>query len=406
MSKYFKTTFLNTVKPTKERFLWFPYFPQNAMTLLTGTGGSGKSFFALDSACKMILGQALGNGLKGSLGNKNVAYLSTEENKDNALDRIKQLYNEELANKIIQRIAFINPKTNMILNVSDSGMLNDFFQEMKEINIGLIIFDPLTSYMGTNRNNASGIREAFEMLNTKLAENNITGVGIGHLTKPTSKSAEFRVMGSTEWISCVRSSLMMAVDVLEPSITYVSINKGNNVAEEEKARVLAYSKSLGKGRGLEFNDDLIGDDFDFSDHLRGRTPKAKKWEQAVNMIVSILSEEKWKDGIYIGNRNAKNPPKNTIFGQLKSRNRADLIRQGQKAIGELEAKGLIEKISVRVPRSTAQIKKLKANKKTKNFQEFTSRIMIRIPVGKMSKVLELELSKILKRKAEEDSKKD
>ena len=410
MSKFFESKFLNKTKQENEPFLWYPYLPKNACTLLSGTGGSGKSYFALDMASKLILNEKLGNGVKGDLGRSNVAYISTEETASNSLDRLSSLFSKAKQEKIKSRILFINIKSAKrnhrgegILNLSNPDMRDDFFRELDKNKVGLVIFDPLTSFIGQNRNNASGIREAFEGLNSKLIEYNITALSIAHLTKPTGKSSEFRVMGSTEWISCSRSAMMMAVDVNEPSVTYVAINKGNNVPELQKGRFLAYQKDGNKGSGLMFNDDLISDDFDFSDHVRGKQPKTKKWEMAYKLIVQILSDPKWKDGISLGNRNTNNHPVQTIFGQFTRMNRGDLVRMGSKAIVELEAKGLVERVSIKYPLTPKQRKRVSKN--PKRFRTHRRKFVYRIPAGKLSKIVQLDIERILKNKLSEEVEK-
>tara|TARA_Y100000817_G_scaffold196235_1_gene153449 strand:- start:10998 stop:12230 length:1233 start_codon:yes stop_codon:yes gene_type:complete len=400
MTKY-KLTKLNNVEASKEAFLWYPYLPQNATTLLTGTGGTGKSFFALDSACKMILNKPLGNGLNGSLNGRGVAYISTEETAENSVNRIKALFNDKDSKKIMEKIMFVSKddlkgQDGTILNLSDGADREDFFSQLYEANIGLVIFDPLTSFVGQNRNNANGIRMAFEGLNQALQKYNITAIGIGHLNKPTGKSTEFRVMGSTEWISCVRSSLMMAVDVKEPSITYIAINKGNNVPEEAKARYLAYSKAIQNGNGLEFNDDLVSEEFDFSDHVKGKQPKSFKWQQASSLILQILGDDKFKDGIKIGSRKAKKNGLKTLFGQFEARNRADLKRQGEKALSDLDERGVVERFIVEVPLTKAQLKK----SGHKNFKT-RSEMRVRIVEGKRTSLIQLELERILENKEKE-----
>tara|TARA_Y100000817_G_scaffold314842_1_gene315469 strand:- start:16245 stop:17459 length:1215 start_codon:yes stop_codon:yes gene_type:complete len=399
MGKY-KLTKLSKVTGSKEDFLWYPYVPSNATTLLTGTGGSGKSFFALDMACKLILNRELGNGLKGSLRGRSVAYISTEETADNSVNRINSLYNQTSAEKIFDKIHFVMKdstvgKDGQPLNLSDEADREDFFSSLADENVGLVVFDPLTSFVGQNRNNANGIRMAFEGLNESLQKYSITAIGIGHLTKPQGKSTEFRVMGSTEWISCVRSSLMMAVDMHEPSVTYVSINKGNNVPEEEKSRYLAYMKSSNTGKGLRFNDDLITEDFDFSDHVRGKQPKTMKWEMAKKLIVTILSDEKFKTGIAIGSARKKSNNAKTLFGQFERRNRADLKRQGQRALAELLDGGTIEKFN-------SKEKFSKTDKRTgvKNFA-YKNQPKVRINTQKKKALLELQIEKILRTKMDE-----
>ena len=70
------------------------------------------------------------------------------------------------------------------------------------------------------------------------------------------------------------------------------------------------------------------------------------------MIVTILSDEKFKTGIAIGSARKKSNNAKTLFGQFERRNRADLKRQGQRALAELLDGGTIEKFNSKEKRQS------------------------------------------------------
>jgi putative DNA primase/helicase len=109
-------------------------------------------------------------------------------------------------------------------------LLREHLDQMPECR--LIIFDPITAYLGAvNANNNAEVRGALIGLQSLAREKKVTILGINHFSKKADLDAIHRILGSTGFVAAARAVWAVIQDTQE------------NESDEEPARLLIPVKS-------------------------------------------------------------------------------------------------------------------------------------------------------------------
>lgn len=223
----------NTIIPREIDWLWYPYIPAGAASLLFGPGGQGKSHITVDIAARLSTGTALPGQAEAGVPQK-VLMLSAEDDFDAVL--VPRLMR---ARADLSRIAF--PKTPFTLDQRGLSMLDDY---MHEFAATVVFIDPIVSYIGSkvDINKANQTREFTGGLHDLAMKRKAAVLIVGHSRKgsPDDQTADWeRAMGSADFSNAVRS------------VMYVTrANDGTRVMRHVKANYAA----LGPSMGFEFGD--------------------------------------------------------------------------------------------------------------------------------------------------------
>lgn len=193
----------NTIVPREMRWLWYPYIPYNAATLLFGPGGYGKSHITVDIAARLTTGTPLPGQLEGGKPQK-VLMLSAEDDFDVVL--VPRLMK---AGANLDKIAF--PKEPFSLNGDGLRGLEAYIHQFGAT---IVFIDPIVRYMGgkVDMNKANEVREFMGALHEMAMAKQTSIIIVGHSRKSrmddTNDDPE-RAMGSADFNNAVRSTLFV-----------------------------------------------------------------------------------------------------------------------------------------------------------------------------------------------------
>lgn len=205
-------------EPLPMEFLWYPYIPRHAVTILAGDPGSGKSLLMA-----MLIGVVTG-GKKWPLSNERpdgdkVLILSAEDN-----------WARVTLRRLIKAGANIDNLHVMhkFRTLSDErlAMLADYVRDWRP---DLIIIDTLAAYMGGGRDmhRQNEVGEFLAFLNEIAEETGCAIVALAHLNKQTAEHPMFRIVGSIGFTASIRSALFFGTDPLDRSRPAMAHGKAN-----------------------------------------------------------------------------------------------------------------------------------------------------------------------------------
>jgi hypothetical protein len=210
-------------------WLWDQYLPLGKLTLLAGSGGTGKSTIAFNFAGIISNGGAWPDGSRcRSVGN--VIIWSSE---DDCADTIKPRLLAVGAN--VSRCGVVQGATDERGNSCPFDAARDIEALSEAVNriggISLLIIDPIVSAVTGDMNKANEVRRSLQTIVDFAAETNCAVLGITHFAKGTAgrNSAE-RVIGSTAFKDFSRMTLVAAKDE-ESNKRVFTRAKSNNSAD-------------------------------------------------------------------------------------------------------------------------------------------------------------------------------
>ena len=190
---------MDNVTPRDVSFLWEPYLVQNAVNLLEGDPGIGKTYLLCCIAAAISSGGPLPGRPRGKPAN--VLFMSAEDDPETTLVRRLMRMGADLA-----RISF----TTRYFRLEEEA-LGWIEQHVVENDIKLVILDPLLAYMqgGIDMNKANETRPFMTRLRELAQATGCTIVGLRHLTKADKEKAIFRGLGSIDISASVRSNVQV-----------------------------------------------------------------------------------------------------------------------------------------------------------------------------------------------------
>ena len=265
------------VEPKEVEWLWYPYIPRGKVTIINGDPGDGKSTFVLSLAAIITSGRCL------PFSNEkqepaNVIYQNTEDDLDDTV--IPRFIK---AGGDVNRIFFISEEEK-ILNFSDERIL----QAIKETNAQVLIFDPLTSYIGADvsMNVANEVRSRFNYLINAAKETGCSIIIVGHMNKMQGTKALYRQMGSIDIVGSARSVLLIAPSKEDETHRVMAVEKCNL---SERGKSIEFSVENGKVEWLQQVDitaDELVNSLSCSVGNKAETKKA----QAKEILTDLLKE--------------------------------------------------------------------------------------------------------------------
>ncbi|MBE76107.1 MAG: hypothetical protein CMM04_16990 [Rhodopirellula sp.] len=377
-------TDISEVKEDKNPFIWYPFVPKNECTILVANGGVGKTYFALDVLGRLSNGITMPNKMDAGLkaGSKTVM-VSSETDPKEFTKRLTQLFGKcpsnnncacsdvdkepvvsslefgsEEESQVVNKTAFnkhlithITPPVEMLgkdKGFADRNTRRSFMKQIADFGDKVVLFDPLKSYLGNAYASQHKLRAVMEELSQDLKEFDLTFIGIWHLNKMG------KVQGTTEVKDSVRSVVRMANNLEDERVSFIQVEKANNVPTDVKENILAFDKnSLGKKAifGLEYNPDLYDSNVTMEEHIKGAKKKVKNVNiQTAQTVLDIITLAGSK-GILLGDWRSSKNQKNTIVQEMRNRGFGNLARYIAKkqtgAIDTLTRRGMIEKVLVK-----------------------------------------------------------
>lgn len=264
------------VEPKEVDWLWYPYIPYGKVTIVQGDPGEGKSTFVLNLAAMLTRGAPLPYSDK-EHEPINVIYQNTEDDAEDTV--VPRFIN---AGGDVDRIFFIDERS-QALSFSDERI----GETIRRTGAKLIIFDPLTSYIGADIsiNLANEVRSRMNYLIEVAKATGCAIIIVGHMNKMSGAKAMYRSLGSIDVVGSARSCLLIGTSPDDPSKRIIAVQKAN-LAEKGKAIEFCFEDSkVVFLRQLDMTADELVNSFSSA----GKRTDTKL-EKAKAVLVEMLSE--------------------------------------------------------------------------------------------------------------------
>ncbi|MDR6955520.1 hypothetical protein J2X65_004900 [Ancylobacter sp. 3268] len=264
-------------------FLWYPYIPRHAVTLLAGDPGKGKSLLVAQLIARVTSGRRLPLSGKRASGRR-VLLLSAEDNWARvSLPRLEKAGFDIDNLHIMQKFRSLTDER-----------IEAMAAFMREWRPDLVVIDTLSAYMGGARD-MHRQNEVGEFLGrlTELAEETGAAIlGLAHLNKQSGGMPLYRVVGSIGFMATIRSALFMGNDPDDPERLALAHGKANG---SEKGPTILFER-VGGGKNevpiLRAVDTSPATDADVCRVERGPVgrPSAER-DAAIALVQEMLSDK-------------------------------------------------------------------------------------------------------------------
>jgi len=255
-------------------WLWEPYIPFGAITLIQGDGGLGKTSISLAIASAVTRGELLPSEHRGGFIAPAAVILQNAE--DSYTETIKP------------RLEQLGADCDRILVIDEDESQLAFTDERIEQSIvrtgaKLIILDPVQAFFGSaNMNAANSVRPIMKKLG-KLAELHRCAILlVGHLGKKCGKAA-YRGLGSVDIYAAARSVLTVGTIEGEDELRAMVHNKSNLAPNG-----VSISFEIDRATGFRWCGEY---DITIDELLEGKTPvrQESQFDKAYRLIKNAIS---------------------------------------------------------------------------------------------------------------------
>jgi archaellum biogenesis ATPase FlaH len=217
---------MSQIQSKPVEWLWEPYIPIGAVSLIQGDGGLGKTTISLSIAAAVSTGVVLPGGI--STSPAAVIVLNAEDS-----------YEETIRPRLDQ----LGADNDMITVIDDDDEPLTFTDSRIEeaiirTNARLVICDPTQAFFGrANMNAAGSVRPIMKHLGKIAQRHRLAILLVGHLGKQGSKAA-YRGLGSVDIFAAARSVLTVEC------VTIVETGEKINVMAHNKSNLAPHGPSL------------------------------------------------------------------------------------------------------------------------------------------------------------------
>ena len=189
-------------------WLWHGWMPRRMLTVLGGYGGDGKSTVMAALIAAITTGGRLPDGSTAPL--MNVLMLSAEDDVAYVIRPRLDIHGADVDRVFVLKGTRRGDEEAQWLDLRrDARVMRKVIEEH---GIGLVVIDPLSSYLPkSDRNSEGDIRDALQPLMSLIEATSVAVVGIMHIGKSTDgRRAAQRLLGSTAFTALARSVIMLA----------------------------------------------------------------------------------------------------------------------------------------------------------------------------------------------------
>lgn len=189
-------------------WLWPGWIPRRMLTILGGYGGDGKSTVMASLIGAWTTGGTLPDGAAAPA--TNVLMLSAEDDVSYAIRPRLETHGAAIDRVFLLKGTRTSEGRSRWLDLRRDVAVME--RVIREHEIGLVVIDPLSSYLPkADRNSEGDIRDALQPLMGLMERTDVAVVGIMHVGKAADgRRASQRLLGSTAFTALARSVLMVA----------------------------------------------------------------------------------------------------------------------------------------------------------------------------------------------------
>lgn len=213
----------------RTRWLIPNWVPIGELSLMAGFEGLNKSTLCIDWSARVSRGELDGEWKDRPRG---VLYIATEDSwSATIMPRL------EIAGADRTRVFRLRPPGSKRSYVDMTRYLKQVAGAVVQHNVGLIVFDPISSALTSARNidSEEGLRNALDPIIDMAEETQVAIIGLKHFTKLESADPAKLMGGNRAWSMIARSTIMLARDPEDPARVVVGVHK-NNLAAPTPAR--------------------------------------------------------------------------------------------------------------------------------------------------------------------------
>ena len=211
---------MSDVETRQAEYLIEPYLPLDAITILAGVAGAGKTWLALKWAADISTGRSTKDHEPG------LVYYFTQENDPHIVlsPRLEKLHAAQ------ENIVVMSQNS----NISSLTMCDQRLEQLASrpgCRPALVVFDPIQSYLEkhVNMNKADDVRPMMDYLAGFATRHHCAVMLISHISKPslTSGSASDRILGSSDFRNAARSIIFAGIDPENPDVRVFAHDKNS-----------------------------------------------------------------------------------------------------------------------------------------------------------------------------------
>jgi hypothetical protein len=207
---------MSDIQPEPIEWLWEPYIPYGAVSLMQGDGGTGKTTTALAIAAAVTRGGALPGGCTTTTPGSVIIQNAEDSYAQTIRPRLEQFGADCGMIHVID-------EDEQALSLAD-GRIE---QSIIETGAKLVVLDPVQAYIGNaNMNSAGGVRPLMKQLGAVASRNGCAILLVGHLSKKGTQ-AQYRGLGSIDIYAAARSVLTVGRVDAEDDMRVIVHNKSN-----------------------------------------------------------------------------------------------------------------------------------------------------------------------------------
>jgi hypothetical protein len=269
-------------------WLWHLYIPKGEITLLDGNPGLGKSQMIADIAARVSKGYPMPpiEPTTSIQQGKNVLLLCAEDTIEKTVKPRLQVCQADM-----KRIFFLKPTGKPLSFPQD---IERFEQECNELEIDLVVIDPIMSYIGRDIDTHSdqSAREVLNRLKEFAEHTDISILCLRHLNKRQGDAAIFRGGGSIAFTAASRCNLVVGKHPTEDDVNVLACIKSNL---ERKPKSLSYTiesvdTKVGPIGRVQWLDEVALTADDIVDIDKSQK-KVNKIERAIALTVDTLQKQ-------------------------------------------------------------------------------------------------------------------
>jgi len=194
------------VKALPTEFLWDPYIPKGAITMIAGKGGMGKSTIICKLAADLSAGRKL-QGARRALLPQKVMIISAEDDIERRLVPTLELMGATLENIALSDSTFLLDEDHMV----------GLGAAIEQFGATVIFLDPVVSYLGGEMdiNQSNQVREMMDNLDRAAKRSDRAVIVVHHHRKDTGNNPGVEAaLGSADFGNKARSAVVVWKDKL------------------------------------------------------------------------------------------------------------------------------------------------------------------------------------------------